>query len=841
MSAFACNFSDLSVELDEIIQDLTPVSCTEEIDIMICECAKDEVEKFNPSIQIIDSKRKKMFLDSLSEKINMGLLAITNDIVAISGPTNSIDAQKMGNLCSINKIKTITCSNNNRILSQEELQKYTSSLHNIFHTEINARYSNKDQTGGLVNRSKNQNRCGVEIPDSFTSQLKSVATTNMSLVLFQREDFKNIVLTSTSFKEALKEFQSNTNQQYANLIAELRSNPSFRQFYNNQEIFDTLKSNIYEPNLLDLAAAELTSSNVNIKIEKDITKRCENLLDEMENILCSSSDQLIPSDPDTLIEILSEAQSKNSVNDYLASSMILNKHCSDPDSSIDYDKHLSSLEEILPPQMRQQDSFKEVIRMDYSNSIVESENLVCGFFNNDKPLDVLKNIREECDNDELSKKCIYGEAAKALLQPQVNNLITNIEKEVIEELKESGVDESTPEYQEQFIAKVAAGKAAIKMEDIFDPYTKKPVLIQAFQGLELSDASAVSTNSELVSVSRPPLTGDSTEVVMSGDATSSGNISSYHNSNIDSADSSGQMSVRKSFNAQVQENTNNVFSEVARRITRAKSSQASSQFQENLSDVLRRPGPPKKHGFIARSPDAPTFNPQVDPFFDTPSTYVASNGVTSIETPTSNTASTDSEYSRSYEEALGTMAASEAVMARKNAEGANAFPKAGAAIAKIASSSGGGSPVASRSIAGGGGAKSGGALIRPGEVELSESEMTNGTIDLNPDNADKIKVFLESDNSKAINLFFSKGEEDQSQASPYQITILKRSDGSFKFRHTENELDARFMMFYKYVKDSFDGNNLQDLVRQLNEKTNGTLTTADKSSAPSYEALRDTF
>ncbi len=782
-----------------------------------------------------------MFLDALSDKANMGLLSIANDLVVVSEIDSLANDRELGNLCSIKKIKNMNCPNSDSILTQAELRRYTSKLHDSFYNEIEARYDNPDITGTLVDRTENKNDCGVDIPDSFTNKLKSVATRNMSLALFQDASFLEALSSSATMAETISKFQKNDNDNLSYITAELRSNPVYKNFDNNQEFFETLKSNKNSPNLLDLVTAEFTSSNVDEAIRDDITKRCDTLHTEMENILCSNSDQLIPSDPTTLRTILSSAQEEDSVTDYLASSMILNKKCTDSESSNDFDTHFNKLQEILPPQMKNQESFEAVADKNYNDAIIESENLVCEFFNKDKPLDVLKNVREACNEDQLSKKCIYGEAAKALLQPQVNNLISNIEKEVIDELKTAGIDESTPEYQEQFIAKVAAGKAAIKMEEIFDPYTKKPVIIQAFQGLELSDTATTSNISEAPFESRAPLTGDSTEVVMSGDTTGSGRISSYYDSNSDSADSSGQMSVRKSFNAQVQENTNNVFSEVARRITRAKSSQTSSQFQENLSDVLRRPGPAKKRGFIAKSPDAPTFNPQVDPFFDTPSTYVASNGVTSIETPTSNTASADSEYSRSYEEALGTMAASEAVMARKNAEGANAFPKAGAAIAKVASSSGARGAGASRSIAGGAGASSGRALIRPGEVELSESEMTNGTIDLNPDNADKIKVFLDSNNSKAINLFFSKGEEDQSQASPYQITILKRPDGSFKFRHTENELDARFMMFYKYVKDSFDGNNLQDLVRQLNEKTNGTLTTTDKSSAPSYEALRDTF
>ena len=65
LSSFACNFSDLEVPLASYITEMTPQNCNDEFQYFFvedsCECARLEVDKFNPTIDIIDSKRKKCF------------------------------------------------------------------------------------------------------------------------------------------------------------------------------------------------------------------------------------------------------------------------------------------------------------------------------------------------------------------------------------------------------------------------------------------------------------------------------------------------------------------------------------------------------------------------------------------------------------------------------------------------------------------------------------------------------------------------------------------------------------------------------------------------------------
>ncbi len=63
-TVLGCNFQDLEVPLASFIKNVTPRNCNDDIDFYFeedsCVCAKEEIETFNPTIDIIDNQRKKM-------------------------------------------------------------------------------------------------------------------------------------------------------------------------------------------------------------------------------------------------------------------------------------------------------------------------------------------------------------------------------------------------------------------------------------------------------------------------------------------------------------------------------------------------------------------------------------------------------------------------------------------------------------------------------------------------------------------------------------------------------------------------------------------------------------
>ena len=825
-----CDFTNIENYIEKSIndissfKDLVPENCLESFfEEETCECANSNINKFNPTIDIVDKDRNRLFLQPIKEKMDMALLGIANDIVAISSDSE-IDSNEIGKQCSITNLDQFKCESYNGFFDERTLKSSLKSISQTFSNEMKSRFEKNQVQPNLIHREEYPNKCGNEIPDNFSAQVKSKVSKNLLSALLKNQTIKKQLSNSKNIDEAM----------YAAFQNDIDSQKYYEEIISNPELEEALKN----PENLQLALDGKPLKFNKDKIKADIISRCKSLDKEMHNLYCNENKNSIPDDFETLTNQLSTIQKDDNLSDYLSSSVALKYKC-DGDRSSDFKSLYDGFNNILPASFRNESLFKKAKTVNYENSILTAENNFCEMFSNDKS--VLKSMDqsiEACNQEKTqggfqSPKCMYIIAASELLKPYRVKEVLAAEDKATEELdkkvKDGSLKLNSKEYFDAFKSIVTSLKENISVDDLLSPFSQKPKLVQKYLGVP--DNKLEMTIAESPVDNRTPLTGLSSSAVIPSSVNSSNLSAALSRRDGSTANASnarsGQIYEEESvtnravqtYGQAMNQNMNRYYEDNQNQINQAQTTMSDKDFQNEISRALIPPPSniKSKASNLLASNNNPksVLNPMTNNYeFVNKNIYNPAETTNSISTQ--NIASIAEDESATIDDSIN------------NAYGTGSYASAvnqkiaASSAAKSFPSAGGGS-IPGRSL---GSASQALDLVAKPEVLLNQNEILDNKF--TEDNSGQIRAFLQGGN--VLKFQFKKDEDKDSLVNnSYVVEIIKNSNGSFRFVHTENELDPRFMKFFNHLKSSFSGNNLPKLLRELNIET---VESKDGSSAP---------
>ncbi len=484
----------------------------------LCGCVKSNLEKIQYSPEPLDDPKN--FIDQSIDKAKNGLISLSEDIFLMNKDDN-LKALDLGPKCNAKKRfeEVAKCDGKKSVhLPEDKRVKLTTALYNQLYMDShinghrsfpppNVHEDFKDsplnRNGALFKRDVlNQendptlahcmNKKGItqefiadvqkRMLDSQIVLLKKLVTEgkNNNLETFE-ELLDKINLDETS--KAQKKIAGS-------LKVDLMSNPILKKIASSADFFTAIKES--SPSELKNKLEKFTSGKI-IQDEflKETQEKCDALYSGLEKAICASADDtfLPVSSPKGMKDYLKSGKYKDQgqvANIMQTSAILESQYCNlEEGKKSNFEEVVELVNPIVSPTIRGIDDFKTASGKLYKDTTLNIAGMICE--NISSSMNDLDNaIAEACGESDISTKCRLLTATKALTEPTLSTLKTQVTEETREKAKKLGITDET-----EIISMISEAVKGIDTKRIMEAYSdyKNPnrensSLVNSFLGIK---------------------------------------------------------------------------------------------------------------------------------------------------------------------------------------------------------------------------------------------------------------------------------------------------------------------------------------------------------------------
>ena len=830
----ACNYSDLYAHLAPLedilatgVEDCTDDFIFDKSDA--CECAKNNMQKFQTP-QVLDNKRKLPLLETLLEQTQIGLYDLSNDITAL-GNLDQTKQLKLKQNCDLeNRLVNAPASSplyqcKNSILDQTQRLKLARKIGKQFQAELKQRMGEiKPDNSGLIDRNlaKNKNSCGLS--ESFIQKLNKHAIIPQFQYLAELiSEHQNNLGDANNLDEAIIKISNENNNDNLSLIhRKILENPALKQLADSPQFFQKILLQAKPTH--ELVNETLNSQSFSSELLKQVHNKCDQVFQNIEQTLCTpTTANLLPTDFEAMRSNLKKME-QSQESDYLASSAILANHYCENTQNSDFDLKSQNINKLLGYDLKgnTNKSLQQVAGENHQKKSAEPGNQICKFM--PPPLEKLESeIQKNCPQDDtslLNQKCLLLKAIKtefaATKEAQLSQIDELALKQAKAEAKKSGSENDEEGILEKATQIAKELKEKVDVEAIMDALKngdqneRSPIVADFIGGTPSSNsndtASSEETSFREFDQSQSNSESFATAMNQNNQIDANGNTVSANLSH-----SSAQTPRQK----QVQREMNQVYQEIARRISKrpnkasANSSRSNStpgRISQDLAHAIEPPYPQQEYSDNFEAQASEQTNILVDNYYGRPQSQSTESSENNFIAPTQPQTS-EEEQREQYNNALAQTEAAKRVMS------SNSPIPSGPPPVKVSGTTSTGAlktQIPELTIPAGNFDQAVNQLLKNSQLEQQNN--SPGV------NSEQTRLLLDLLDPKEGKSFILKDDNNPE----FQVRIVKENGKLIIKEFIGNEADQDFIKFKQNIKRSVTLNGgLQGLIRKLKAALKG--------------------